>query len=81
LDPPYYETEIGTYSNINHEALLDMLCGARFRWALSGYPSDLYTRRLRRFRVYWRRRGAELKSGASGKRHRVVECLWTNYVP
>ena len=46
FDPPYFETNIKTYSNINHDSLIDLVLSLDCFWMLSGYPSDLYYQRL-----------------------------------
>lgn len=78
LDPPYLGTEIGTYPNIDHEKLLHTLEDAKFRWAISGYETDLYLDVLGPPQGS-KERASEIAAtnGISGMRR--LECLWTNY--
>jgi site-specific DNA-adenine methylase len=78
LDPPYFDCADVGYGEIDHEALVGLLQGARFRWALSGYDSALYRQALGTPST--RERTASMRSpNAGGKRADInVECLWTN---
>ena len=48
LDPPYHETEVSTYPNIDHDTLIAHLKKATYRWVLSGNDTELYLRKK-----YW----------------------------
>lgn len=74
LDPPYYETSGVGYGNINHEELLSLLQDAPFRWALSGYLSDLYIAHLGQ-PVLELTRNLEM---TDDKGSTAVEALWSN---
>lgn len=78
LDPPYFGTK-ASYPNIDHMALADVLRGARFRWALSGYADAMYEARLGYTSRFVRERNAEIKSSNARVASSVVEVLWTNY--
>lgn len=73
LDPPYLNCSDVGYGQVDHPALLDLLVGARFRWVLSGYDSELYRRRLGTPTAFERAAKMVCKAGVSR-----VECLWTN---
>lgn len=74
FDPPYYQDNSGTgYNDIDHVELMVLLDGAKFRWAISGYNSDLYLAWLGEpdFTIT---RNREMAKSLT-----AVECLWTNY--
>lgn len=78
LDPPYYGTS-ASYMNIDHEALIEVLNCAQFRWALSGYDNELYQSLLHYARHFTYERNSEIKSSNTGHKTPVVEHLWVNY--
>jgi hypothetical protein len=78
FDPPYFGTK-ASYPNIDHDALMTLLNGARFRWALSGYADPAYEAKLRFMQRFERERNAEIKSSNAGGASPVIEVLWTNY--
>ncbi|MCK9458499.1 MAG: DNA adenine methylase [Proteobacteria bacterium] len=79
LDPPYHETSDEYYGQIDHSVLLLMLKSVSFRWALSGYETDLYAKELKGYKKLSIGRGAELKGAATRKKTVVTENLWMNY--
>jgi len=74
LDPPYYNTKGVGYNNIDHVELLTLLTNAPFRWALSGYESDLYLTWLGE-PTFKLERGHEMSDDRGAT---TMECLWTN---
>lgn len=88
LDPPYYNTE-GPYPNIDHMELINVLNQtvkptvssrpAPWRWALSGYESELYAKHLKFVRRFEIERNAEMAGPMQGFRKQVLEVLWLNY--
>lgn len=80
-DPPYvHETRTTTDSYEHemsleqHEELLDVLCGMKGKFALSGYDNALYRKHLGQFEKHERK---IVNQAAGGKKKRVmVECLW-----
>lgn len=86
LDPPYlHETRAttGEYAHemtkADHVILLELLCGIKGRFLLSGYPSATYDE-------YhglqgWKRHEMKINNhAAGGKTKRVMtECVWTNF--
>ena len=80
LDPPYHQT-CANYNNINHEYLLqEILLPAKFRWALSGYETDLYRDLLGWCDKVTKIRNSEIKSHTKGQFVPVQECLWRNWI-
>jgi DNA adenine methylase len=60
-----------------HEALLDVLLACKGKVMLSGYPSELYERRL----ASWTRHNFNLPNNAAGGKvkGRETEVLWCNF--
>jgi DNA adenine methylase len=84
LDPPYLgetRTADDVYSyEMNaegHTTLLDLIRGCRGKVMLSGYPSELYDKRLRE----WNRHEFTLPNQAAGgkQKRRMTEVLWCNF--
>jgi len=80
LDPPYYGTQT-FYPNIDHIQLCSMLNQAPYKWALSGYPNDVYAEHLNYTRMFTKERAsvAKANNGQSGTELTKIECLWVNY--
>lgn len=78
FDPPYYNTD-APYPQIDHPALIQMLNGAKFKWAVSGYPNTLYNDSLKFKNEYSIVKNADLKGANARKKMDLVETLWTNY--
>lgn len=84
LDPPYLgetRTSEGVYAfemkAEQHEELLDEITKCEGRVMLSGYHSDLYARRLRKWTVH---EFSIPNSAAQGKKKRVMtEVLWCSF--
>ncbi len=83
-DPPYlHDTRKATeayafeMSEADHAELLEVLCGCKGKVMLSGYPSELYDRRL----AGWTRHTFDLPNhAASGRaKRRETEVLWCNF--
>ena len=86
LDPPYLpdtrsegSTEIYKYemSADDHIHLLAVAKNARAKIIISGYPSPLYNRTLKGWKV--RKKNVANNSSQSKKKERRVEVLWMNY--
>jgi DNA adenine methylase len=78
FDPPYHETE-SIYPNIDHEELIAMLKKAKYRWALSGYNTNLYKNKMYNYLKATKERNAEM-AGMNKKKYQVrIEYLWYNY--
>lgn len=77
FDPPYLGTRIGTYGNIEHDRLLEVIKPAKFRWVLSGYDSDLY-RSVLGPPTGTRERAAEIAATNGKVGERRVECVWAS---
>lgn len=75
LDPPYENTGGVGLRQIDHIELLELLRDAKFKWALSGYASDLYLAELGDPILEFERRLEMTDSRGST----AVECLWVNY--
>jgi hypothetical protein len=80
-DPPYLGADVRPYdeSDINHERLVQVLKGAKFRWMLSGYSHELYARELGQ---PFYAEDVQLKTTnyhQNGGKERRIECLWRNY--
>jgi DNA adenine methylase len=84
LDPPYLagtraSAEVYTceMTESRHAELLDLVRGCKGKVMLSGYPSELYDRRLND----WTRHTFDLPNHASGEREkrRMTEVVWCNY--
>jgi len=78
LDPPYPNSNVrGSYSDtINYEALVDLLCRAKFRWVLCGYPHPVLCRLGQPF---WAR---DLQFVLPIREDEPrTECLWANFTP
>jgi hypothetical protein len=76
LDPPYPNSNVrGSYSDtINYEALVDLLCRAKFRWVLCGYPHPVLCRLGQPF---WAR---DLQFVLPIREDEPrTECLWANF--
>jgi site-specific DNA-adenine methylase len=73
-DPPYFDTRGMGYNNINHIELMKKLTDGKFRWAVSGYLSDLYLSWLGEPALKLTRNIEMTDSRGST----AVECLWTN---
>lgn len=78
LDPPYI-TGKTPYPGIKHGKLVEILNDAPFKWALSGYTSELYTEKLKFERMVIRERNSEIKGSNSRSYEPVNEHLWMNY--
>lgn len=76
FDPPYYG-EYSPYGNITHGHLLKLLERARYKWALSGYYSNLYVRHLGEPRFITPCQSE--MSAVTGNSEARDECLWINY--
>lgn len=77
LDPPYKNAKVHAYSatDLNHEEMVDILLGARFRWALSEYPDPLYCEGFGA--PIWRQeRSCSMSVNRATERR--TECLWVN---
>lgn len=87
LDPPYLhetretKTEYGNHEMTadDHASLLDVLCGIKGRFLLSGYPSVMYDDVAAA--QGWQRYEMKIDNKASSKRKKdqETECVWTNY--
>jgi DNA adenine methylase len=84
LDPPYlHETRITTadydfeMSVAQHERLLDILVSCEGKVLLSGYPSELYTRRLADWRIV--DVAIDNKASSAKSKPRMIERIWMNY--
>lgn len=86
LDPPYlHETRVTTsdyaheMTRDQHEELLDAITGIQGKFALSGYPSELYREWAKG--AGWRCETREIDNKASSKKTKgtKIECLWMNY--
>lgn len=84
LDPPYlHETRITTadydfeMSVPQHERLLDVLLACEGKILLSGYPSDLYNRRLADWRIV--DVPIDNKASSAKSKPRMIERIWMNY--
>jgi DNA adenine methylase len=84
LDPPYIgetRTSPSVYGSdmtrVQHESLLEAIGRCRGKVMLSGYPSELYDRRL----AGWARHEFHVPNQAAGGRskRRMTEVLWCNY--
>jgi site-specific DNA-adenine methylase len=83
FDPPYLGAKVHGYtdSDLIHEAMIDALRKARFRWLLSEYEHPLY---LEAFgQPFWRKEvqlcATNFRRNDDHGRARRVECLWRNY--
>ena len=83
-DPPYlHETRQATtayafeMTESDHQELLDVICQCKGKVMLSGYPSELYDRKL----ADWTRYTFDLPNhAANGKeKRRETEVLWCNF--
>lgn len=84
LDPPYlHHTRVSPkvysceMSAEDHERLLDLCLGLKGKVLLSGYPSELYTKKMSDWRV-------SVKDAANHSSHerikdRMLECIWMNF--
>lgn len=84
LDPPYlHETRITTadydfeMTVAQHERLLDVLLACEGKILLSGYPSDLYNRRLADWRIV--DVAIDNKASSAKSKPRMIERIWMNY--
>jgi DNA adenine methylase len=84
LDPPYmHETRITTadyhfeMSVAQHERLLDVLVACEGKILLSGYPSELYNRRLADWRIV--DVAIDNKASSAKNKPRMIERIWMNY--
>lgn len=78
-DPPYLGTE-ACYGNIDHAELIKVLNASPAKWAISGYPSQLYDEGLD-FKVKTAKiRNSEIMSSNAREWSGVMEVLWRNYV-
>lgn len=77
-DPPYLGTS-ACYADIDHRALIAALNASHCRWAVSGYPNDIYEEYLRYVERHVCVRNSEIKSSNARTRTPVTEILWTNY--
>jgi DNA adenine methylase len=84
LDPPYLPetrtaTEVYAYDMTadQHRELLEVVCWCKGRVMLSGYPSEMYDRRLRG----WTRHTFVLPNQAAGgrRKRRMTEVVWCNF--
>lgn len=76
FDPPYYNTSINCYPQIDHETLLKVVTTNKFKYLISGYPCSLYNSYLGDPITILR--NAEMSSSQSGSQTRT-ECIWKNY--
>lgn len=74
LDPPYYLTDGVGLLDIDHEQLLRLLANAKFRWAISGYYSDLYVSNLGE-PILQLERKVEMTDDRGAT---AIECLWVS---
>ncbi|HVS71362.1 MAG TPA: DNA adenine methylase [Phycisphaerae bacterium] len=88
LDPPYlHETRAttGEYAHEmtadDHQKLLELLCGIKGKFLLSGYDSAMY----REFeqRQGWHRHSFDLPNNSAGgdTKRRMTEVVWCNFEP
>jgi len=76
LDPPYLNSNIRTYGDVDYESLVDLLLRAKFRWVLCNYPHPVLCRLGPPF---WAR---DLQSVLGmGDQQPRAECLWANFSP
>ena len=84
LDPPYLSETRSAEDVYSHEmsveqhvALLEVICQCEGRVMLSGYPSDVYDSRLRK----WTRHEFVLPNQAAGgkQKRRMTEVVWCNF--
>jgi len=77
FDPPYIGGDVRAYkSDIDYVQLVELLKGARFRWMLIEYGSDIYLRELGPPRWTKEVQLIALQARRGGRR---TECLWTSY--
>ncbi|QEL01552.1 DNA adenine methylase [Olivibacter sp. LS-1] len=82
LDPPYAESDCGTYDKLKevYYRLLDLLPSLKGKWLMSSYPSQQLTD-LRK-ECGWHHKDIDQNLSVSGKHtigKRKVECLTYNY--
>jgi DNA adenine methylase len=84
LDPPYLRetrTSLAVYksemTDAHHDAVLDVIGRCRGKVMLSGYPSELYDRRL----AGWTRHEFQVPNQAAGgrRKRRMTEVVWCNF--
>jgi site-specific DNA-adenine methylase len=80
LDPPYKDCDVRAYANdtLNHEEMVEVLRGAKFKWLLSEYAHPLY---LETFGDPFYKKDTQLvvKDRKKHAEERRIECLWKNY--
>lgn len=83
-DPPYLQSTRSAKKIYNcemtekdHEDLLDVITSHKAKHLISGYDSDLYSRKLKN----WNRveKSVTNNSGQNSKKQKRVEVLWKNY--
>lgn len=76
LDPPYPDADVRSYTDgtADHEALVDSLLNAKFRWILSGYLHPVLHRLGNPF---WAKEVKLLS--IQGEQEPRTECLWSNF--
>jgi DNA adenine methylase len=88
-DPPYLQetrTARSAYGQFEmteaeHRDLLVALRGINGRFLLSGYHSPLYDQTAARLGWHCTEFDIDNKASGGASKRRVVECVWTNYVP
>jgi site-specific DNA-adenine methylase len=76
LDPPYPDADVRSYTDgtVDHEALVDSLLKAKFRWLLCGYLHPIL---CRLGEPLWAK---EMKLlSIRGEQQPRTECLWSNF--
>jgi site-specific DNA-adenine methylase len=81
LDPPYRGVNAGSYSDqdLDHERMVALLKGAKFRWILSEYRNDLYSRELGEPFLTKRMPNRLRHPRQGGAKSYREECLWRNF--
>lgn len=76
LDPPYPDADVRSYTDgtVDHEALVDSLLKAKYRWVLSGYLHPV----LHRLGDPFWAKEVKLLS-IRGEQMPRTECLWSNF--
>jgi len=85
LDPPYYGAEhyYKFFTEGDHERMLKLLKKAKFKWLLSGYDNNLYSKELKDFCKLelssFKPSYGITKHSKHKKRPKSQEILWSNY--
>jgi len=76
LDPPYPDADVRSYTDgtVDHEALVDSLLKAKYRWVLSGYLHPIL---CRLGEPLWAKETKLLS--ICGEQEPRTECLWSNF--